>query len=290
MDTLDNENSQKLATNFVCKHCDYICCRRNDFEKHELTAKHQKTIKWITLDNENSQNSQAKFVCECGNKYLYSSGLSKHRKKCIINKPTLVQSIDSNLVVELLKQNQELQKNLIELSKEKTITTNNICNKTFNLNVFLNEDCKDAISINDFVDSINVRVQDLEETGRLGFVEGISKVVIKNLNNLEIHTRPIHCSDYKREILYIKNNNQWIKETDNKDKMKTVIKLVANKNMKQIPEWVKLHPDCFNSSSRSNDKYLQIVSNSMSGGTIEEQERNIQQIIRKLSKEVVILK
>lgn len=288
MDKVDNENSQKLATFYDCKYCDYVCCRKNDFVKHTMTAKHRKTVKWITLDNENSQNSQAKFECVCGNRYLYSSGLSKHKKKCSITKYPLCPSIDTILVVELLKQNQELQKNIIELSKEKTIT--NICNKTFNLNVFLNEECRDAISINDFVDSINVRLQDLEETGRLGFVEGISKVVIKNLNNLEDHTRPIHCTDYKREILYIKDNNQWIKETENKDKMKTVIKLVANKNMKQISEWVKMNPDCFNSDSKQNDKYLQIVSNSMSGGTIEEQERNIQQIIKKLSKEVVIQK
>jgi len=133
-------------------------------------------------------------------------------------------------------------------------------------------------------------VKDLEETGYLGYVEGISKVVIDNLNALTVHKRPIHCSDSKREVIYIKDDEQWTKDTDNKDKMKNVIKKVAHKNMKQIPEWVKTHPECFDSDSKQNDKYLKIVSNSMSGSTEEEQKNNMDKIISKVAKEITINK
>ncbi len=169
-------------------------------------------------------------------------------------------------------------------------TTTNSHNKTFNLQVFLNEECKDAININEFVNSIQIQLQDLEETGQLGYVDGISKVVIKNLNALNVHDRPIHCSDSKREVLYIKDDEHWVKDNDNKDKIKSVIKQIAHKNMKQIPEWVKKYPDCRNSESRQNDKYLKIVSNSMSGSTEEEQRSNMDKIISKVAKEVAILK
>ena len=133
-------------------------------------------------------------------------------------------------------------------------------------------------------------MKDLEETGYLGYVEGISKVVIDNLNALTVHKRPIHCSDSKREVIYIKDDEEWTKDNENKDKMKTVIKKVAHKNMKQIPEWVKTHPECFDSNSKQNDKYLQIVSNSMSGSTEQEQKMNMDKIISKVAKEVIINK
>jgi hypothetical protein len=146
------------------------------------------------------------------------------------------------------------------------------------------------LNINDFIDSIQLQVKDLEETGKLGYVDGISKVVIENLNSLNVHKRPIHCSDSKREVIYIKDDEQWSKDNDNKDKMKNVIRKVANKNMKQIPEWVKIHPECFNSESKQNDKYLKIVSNSMSGSTEQEQKNNMDKIISKVAKEITINK
>jgi len=190
----------------------------------------------------------------------------------------------------LIKENSEMKKMMMEVIKNGTHNTNNSHNKTFNLQFFLNEQCKDAMNISDFVNSIQLQLEDLEETGRLGYVDGISRVVIKNLDDMNTHKRPIHCSDSKREILYIKDNDQWIKDNENKDTMIKMIKQVANKNMRQIPEWVKAHPDCLDSDSKQNDKYLKIVSNSMSGSTKEEQKNNINKIISKVAKEVYINK
>ena len=200
------------------------------------------------------------------------------------NEPT-----DKELMMLLIKENSEMKKMMMEIIKNGTHNTNSH-NKTFNLQFFLNEQCKDAINITDFVNSIQLQLEDLEETGRLGYVDGISRVVIKNLDDMNVHKRPIHCSDSKREILYIKDNNQWVKENENKDTMIKIIKQVANKNIKNISEWVKAHPDCLNSESKQNDKYLKIVSNSMSGSTKEEQQNNINKIISKVAKRVIINK
>jgi hypothetical protein len=171
----------------------------------------------------------------------------------------------------LIKDNSKMKQIMMKVIKNGTHNTNNSDNKMFNLQFFLNEQCKDAINITDFVNSIQLQLENLEETDRLKYIDGISRVVIKNLDNINTHKRPIHCFNSKREILYIKNNDQLIKENDNKDIMIKIIKQVANKNMKKIPEWVKAHPDCLDLDSKQNNKYLRIVSNSMSGSTEEEQ-------------------
>jgi hypothetical protein len=193
---------------------------------------------------------------------------------------------------DLLKQNNELQKSLIELAKEKGPTNNTINsnNKTFNLNVFLNETCKDAINLSDFVNQIQVSISDLEETGKLGYAEGISKVFIKNLNDIDYSNRPIHCSDSKRETLYIKDDNQWFKDDEQKTNLTKAIKQVANKNIKKISEWQQLNPHYSDPESKQNDKYMKIVLNSMSGSTKEESNKNYEKIAKNIAKEVVIEK
>ena len=238
------------------------------------------------------------FTCHCGKSYKERSGLWKHKQKCDFD----VMNIDANtqltpeLVLKLIEQNKELQQTLIE--QNKTIielaqkagsynTTNNNCgNKTFNLQVFLNETCKDAINMTDFVNQIQVSLSELEDTGKLGYAEGISKVFIKNLNEIDYTERPIHCSDSKWETIYIKDDNQWIKDDENKTSLTKAIKQVANKNMKQITEWQKAHPNFNDPESKDNDKYMNIILNSMSGSTKEESEKNYE----KIAKEVVINK
>jgi hypothetical protein len=163
-------------------------------------------------------------------------------------------------------------------------------NKTFNLQFFLNETCKDAMDINDFVNNMKIELDDLENTGRTGYVEGISTILIKNLNKLETHLRPLHCGDYKREVLYIKCNNEWTKETEHKPILTNAIKTIANENIKQISKWTNKYPDCVKSNSTKNDLYLKIVSNSMNGLTKEEGEKNISKIISNIAKKVVIEK
>jgi predicted Rossmann fold nucleotide-binding protein DprA/Smf involved in DNA uptake len=212
---------------------------------------------------------------------------------------------DSNkdeLIITLLKQNADLIKGqqdiFMKLSETNTNSpnhTNNIHNsmnnnKTFNLQFFLNETCKDAMNITEFVNNMKLELDDLENTGRTGYVEGISNIVIKNLNKLEQHLRPLHCGDFKREVLYIKHNNEWTKEGDNKPILTKAIKTIANENIKQISKWKDKYPDCIKSDSKKNDLYLKIVSNSMNGLTKEEGEKNINKIISNVVKKVVIEK
>ena len=180
---------------------------------------------------------------------------------------------------------------IVELAKHNTCNTiNNVnSNNKFNLNVYLNETCKDAINITDFVDSLVVSVKDLEETARLGYSEGISKIFLNGLSNLNTHSRPIHCSDSKREILYIKDQDKWEKD-EGTNKITKAIKIIAHKNIKMIPEWIKQNPDYDDVNSKTNDKYLKIVFNSMSGSTEEEQQKNISKIISNVARETAIVK
>jgi len=312
MDNLEQVIKQKLSKKYKCEKCNYETDRKSNLYNHFLSAKH--------LENNDGQvikQNLKEYVCEfCLKEYQYASGLCKHKKKCKLNdvsKEAEDEPSEKKLIMMLIKENNELKNVMInqtnELKKENTdlknivmecikngihnnSNSNNTINshnsKTFNLQFFLNEQCKDALNISDFVNSIQLQIQDLEETGKLGYVDGISKVVIKNLNQLTTNKRPIHCSDVKREVLYIKDNNEWIKENENKDKIKHAIKQVASKNIKQISEWVKLHPECYNSSSKQNDKYLKIVSNAMSGSTEAEQHTNLNKIVSNVAKEVTI--
>ncbi len=201
----------------------------------------------------------------------------------------------TNLVMSLIQQNKELTQQIVELSKSSSInngtinnTNNSNSHNKFNLNVFLNETCKDAMNMRDFIDSLQITVNDLEETGRLGYASGISRIFINGLRNLGEHYRPIHCSDYKREALYVKNNDEWVKDTEDKEHITLAIKEVANKNIKQIFEWQKMHPDYNDPDSKQNDKYQNILLNAMSGSTNEEANQNYNKIIKALAKEVII--
>ena len=295
MEQMELNFKQKISNDYCCKKCDYYTNRKSNLLNHLNSLKHQNAMCNNTFKQ---QNFIKTYICDiCNKKYQTSSGLWKHKKTCIDNEYIEIEKMvsanneptDKELMMLLIKENSDMKKMMMEIIKNGTHNTNSH-NKTFNLQFFLNEQCKDAINITDFVNSIQLQLEDLEETGRLGYVDGISRVVIKNLDDMNTHKRPIHCSDSKREILYIKDNNQWIKENENKDTMIKIIKQVANKNIKNIPEWVKAHPDCLNSESKQNDKYLKIVSNSMSGSTKEEQQNNINKIISKVAKRVIINK
>jgi len=273
-----------------------------------LTLKHKKKT---FVNQEDKKVPHVDFLCKCGIKYTSRQGLWKHLKICKINKSS--ESSDSiigayeddsdkselkvltELVKDVIKHNQELTNKIIDIcqvgqTQNNTISHSNVHsnNKTFNLQFFLNETCKDAMNISDFVDSIKFKLKDLEHVGEVGFVDGISNVVLDNLTELDTRQRPIHCADQKREILYIKDNNEWVKDDEPNTRMTKVIKQIAHKNMKVIPEWVKNNPDCYDSESKKNDKYLKIVSNSMSGGTETEQKTNISKIISKVAKKVII--
>jgi hypothetical protein len=296
-----NKKSPKISNyNYECIFCDYFTNKINDYDKHLTTAKHER----LTNTNKKSPkvaNNKGDHICDCGKIYKHLSSLCKHKKLCnpitTSEHSQINKEITPELIIEIIKQNKELQQILIEQNKKivdlavnSSSNTNyiNSNNKTFNLQVFLNETCKDAINLTDFINQLQISVSDLEETGKLGYAEGISKLFIKNLNDIDFTERPIHCSDSKREILYIKDDNQWKKDDEQKSHLTKAIKQVANKNIKQINEWQKLHPEYNNPESNQNDKYINIVLNSMSGSTIEEQKSNINKIIRNVAKEVVI--
>ena len=200
----------------------------------------------------------------------------------------------TDVVLDVVKKNNELTNQIIELSSKSNMNisnnTNNINNKTFNLHFFLNEECKNALNITEFVDSIQLQLSDLENTGRVGYVEGISNIFIKNLEDVTTHDRLIHCSDFKREIFYIKDNNEWIKEDELKPTLQKAIKKITNKNINQISLWKKENPDYFDSDSKINDLYLKIMYNSICGSTEEEENKNINKIIKNVAKKVVIKK
>ena len=301
---MTDQKSSKNSLNLSCKKCDFICSKKQGWERHIHTKKHQ-----ILTNTDQKVQKGAEFSCVCGKKYKHKQSLFTHKNICqpIYHEQHVELKIEEKeevkkeepfdkemLIIQLLKQNQELQKSLIDISKNavnfnnNNNNNNNSHNKTFNLQFFLNEECKDALNISEFVSSIKVELEDLETTGRLGYVEGVSRIMNKNLKELDINKRPIHCSDLKRETLYIKNDDQWTKEDDTKPILKKAIKQVANENIKKISEWRQKYPDCTDSESRKNDLYLKIVGNSMSGLTTEEQIKNYEKIISKVVKEAVI--
>jgi hypothetical protein len=301
MATFFSENSEKKEAFFCCKLCDYICSKKQHLKQHNSSKKH-KMRSGNNVEKSVNETINSVFQCCCGKIYRDRSGLWKHSKICKNIKINSDTQLTPELVMKLIEQNQELQQTLVE--QNKTIinlaqkagsynTTNTNCgnnNKTFNLQVFLNETCKDAINLTDFVNQLQVSLADLEETGKLGYAEGISKMFIKNLNDIDYTERPIHCSDSKRETLYIKDNNQWTKDDEQKTSLTKAIKQVANKNIKQISEWQKKYPNFSDPESKQNDKYMKIVLNSMSGSTKEESDKNYEKIAKNISKEVIINK
>jgi hypothetical protein len=302
---MENYPTEKNQQFFNCEVCDYKCSKKSDFNKHLATDKH-KNRKNHTYFGEIS------YDCDCGKKYKHSSTLHAHKKKCDFiqqqqlttkSEPINIKEFFENndpiqIINYLLKENSEFKnmlfeqnKQLIEMAKNANshnTTNSHNNNKTFNLQVFLNETCKDAMNISDFVSSIKVSLEDLERTGEKGYVEGISNIFIKNLNQMEQHLRPMHCSDSKREVLYIKNNNEWIKEKEDKPILVKAIKAVAHENIKLIKTWTEKYPDCMKPTNNKNDSYLRIVSNAMNGLTDEESLTNIQKVVSCISKEVII--
>jgi hypothetical protein len=270
-----------------------------------LTRKHYQAIEKAGKSMISSKIQPQHICFECGKKYKDNSGLWRHKKKCPKSINDIKNQLDNEektqqLVEYLLKENSEFKqlmmeqnKHMVELAKNAGHnTTSNIVNnnQSFNLQFYLNETCKDAMNIMDFVGQLQVGISDLEETGRLGFAEGISKIFINGLKQININDRPIHCSDSKRETLYIKSNNEWNKECEDKLILTNALKHVAHKNMKQIGEWTKGHPEYNDPDSKENDRYLQIVSESMSGSTKEEMTKNYNKIIKNIVKETVIKK
>ena len=315
-----NPKVVKSRRNFGCEICDYKSCRKFDYDKHIQTEKH-KSVSSAIISNQKTTNTF--FTCICGKSYQDNSGLWRHKKKChdklelihnydglanneIIsnssndNDASLV-NISNDTLIELLKQNNEFKELLVEQSKmiidlsskpNTTInnTMNNTINNKFNLNVFLNETCKDAININDFVKSLQITSADFERFGKNGFVEGISNIMLKGLNKLEVCKRPIHCSDLKRETIHLKEDNGWAKETNDGSKLKKVIKQIKHKNIDYTDAWKDENPEYKDFESKVHERYMKIINESMGGYNNEEDEVFYNKIIKNVAKETVIKK
>ena len=289
------KNLPKNPQNFECLDCHYITSNIKDFNKHLLTVKHKNRMNLNNLEQKNPENPKL-FICKkCKKCYKARNSLWYHEQKCILTEPTPKDEssekelIDKDaLIIELLKQNKEL----LEIVKNGTTShSHNITNshnKSFNLQFFLNETCKDAMNIMDFVDSIKLQLSDLERVGELGYVEGISNIIVKNLKELDVTQRPVHSTDKKRETLYIKDENKWEKD-ENKETMHKVIRKVASKNQKLIPKFKEAHPDCIKSISKFSDQYNKIIVESMGGPGDNDFEKE-EKIIKKVSKEVIVEK
>ena len=312
MSTISPQNPQKVQTKFSCIFCNYFTCNKKDYNKHLSTSKHKNNCKISDFQQEIPKNplNPKIFDCVCGKVYKERSGLWKHKLKCdkqedkLLDIETVKQTqkdskfTDKELMLTILKENSELKTMILDVCKTMASSNNNSINnsnnnnnnnnKTFNIQVYLNEDCKDALNLSEFVSSIQLQLHDLEETGRLGYVDGISQIINTKLNDLDATMRPIQCSDVKRETLYIKEENTWFKEDDKKDKIKNAIKQITRKNIQQIPSWVSANPGCTDPQSKENDAYLQIVFNAMSGDSTEEQLNNVNKIVSKVSKGTAI--
>jgi hypothetical protein len=304
MEQNETKKSQKIAKKYYCENCYYYTSNKTDYNKHLTTDKHQNAsnetnMKQNIANIAKSQNDKID-KCICGKLFFSRTSLWRHKKKCqdtfydTNTNANFDPFDDKNLMKQVILQLPELVKSIVDLSKDKGInhshnqTHSHSHNKTFNLQFFLNETCKDAMNISDFVQTIKPQLMDLENTGRLGYVDGITNIILNNLKTLKIHERPLHCSDQKREVIYIKDNNTWTKEHDDKPILTKAIKVIANENIKNIGEWRKEYPDCTDYDSKKNSLYLKIVSNSMSGSSKEESDKNLNKIISNISKEVII--
>ena len=293
---MSTKNTSKNINYFECIKCNFKCCKKGDFNRHILTPKHK-----ISTESTEIHINTSTHICEkCNKNYKDRSGLWRHKQKCsFINEETKtdenvdIDINDKNLILTLIQQNNELQKQMLEVIKNGTNNTNinnsmnNSHNKTFNLQVFLNETCKDAMNIMDFVDSIKIQLSDIESIGELGYVNGMSKLIIKHLNALEENMRPVHCSDPKRDSLYVKDKNVWEKEDPDNKKIKKAIKYISHKNICAVSEWKAKYPDCIYSDSLKSDQYNHIIIESM-GGSGDNDAEKADKIVKKIAKVVTI--
>jgi hypothetical protein len=272
-----------------------------------LTANHLKANNKANIANITKQH-----LCnKCNNIFKHASSLSRHKKTCncktdhetepetkkkhkLYEKEDIVDVLIKenqdfkNIILELVKNNGDLQKQIMEVCKNGASGTNNSYNnnKTFNLQFFLNEQCKDAMNLMEFVDLMTLELSDLENVGELGYVEGISNIIIRKLNELDIYKRPIHCSDAKREIMYVKDHNIWEKENSTYDKIRKAVKHVTYKNSSLLLPWSQKYPNCMNNQHQLNDVYIQLMGQAMGGkGEFVDNENKI---MKKIAKAVVI--
>ena len=297
---LATETGKNMAVKFYCETCDYKCSKKYNWMLHLSTSKHNRDTNSNILATENGKTGIkiAIYACDnCNKEYNDRSGLWRHKKKCYTQTTTIEKEdmSEKELMMMIIKDNSELKNIILEVVKNGTHNNNNNTtttthtnshNKAFNLNFFLNETCKDAMNIMDFVDSIKIQLSDLERVGELGYVEGISNIIINNLKELDITKRPVHCTDKKRETMYVKDQDKWEKDEEQKT-MHKVVRKVACKNQNSLQMFRDAHPDYNKYHSKFSDQYNKLIVESM-GGTGNDDLAKEEKIIKKISKEVIV--
>jgi len=312
-----NPTRDILTNKYTCGICHYSCSKNSDFIKHLNTNKHN-----AHKCSFNAHKTDI-FTCDCGKTYKHVQSYNRHKKICgddahniIGDTPTNVTPVKStplpvddqaqtSLILELVKQNQEFKqmlieqnKTMIEVAKNSQVnhtinnnisnSNNNSNNKTFNLQFFLNETCKDAMNMKDFIKSLELSLPELEKMGELGFAEGMSRVFVNRLNSLDVTKRPIHCSDVKREIIHIKDDNKWERDNANLDRLRKIIKQLTHKNILRVDDWKKANPGCTEYNSRKNDQYLRLNMEAIGPVDEAEEKRDFGKIIRRVAENTAI--
>ena len=292
---MSTNKSPKIPKKYFCEICNHFTCNLKDYNRHLSTQKHFSNTSATLSNTYATQKSHNHICCNCNKEYSDRSGLWRHKKTCFIptiletskSVPTNINLIEKDvLILELLKQNKELLeivKNGTTNNSHNTTTNTNSHNNAFNLNFFLNETCKNAMNITDFIESIKIQLNDLVDVGKLGYVEGISNIIAKNLNALDVTERPVHCTDKKRETFYVKDQGLWEKEDEERKKIKKVIKTVANKNIRLLPQYRAKFPDYNDSDSIHSDEHSKIVIESMISDSNKDEK-----IITNISKVITI--
>ena len=305
---------------FSCTTCDYNTGNKKDYNKHLLTAKHINR----TTRTEKPPKLPNTYNCNCGKIFSARNSLWYHKKKCVdqtnnraispTDTPNIL--IDSHVVIKLLKQNDEfktmmvdqytqlqesnkqnieLQKQLVDAVKNNPNTITNVTNNTtnnnqkFNLNFFLNDTCKDAMSITDFLRNLNVHIDELEYIGNHGYVNGMTKMIMTRLKDMDITKRPIHCTDIKRETMYIKDDAGWSKDTDELTKLRRILSRISMNNYRTVPVWRTAHPDCEVMETRTYEFCYKMMK-AILGDVEEEQIKLDNKIIKTIAKELFVQK
>jgi hypothetical protein len=311
---MPKKNAEKCRI-FLCNNCNFVCSKQSNYDKHVSTLKHK--IRTNTNEYEQKNAEKKSYDCQCGKSYKHASSLWNHKAKCdflqnnsdenhyensnnqlqiAVEKPEITQ-----IILELVRENKELKtmlveqhKTMIELSQKPTITNNsnnthtNSHNKQFNLNFFLNEQCKNAINLSEFVENVKLSLSELENVADMGYVDGVTQIFMNGLKDMDIYTRPLHCTDIKREIMHVRENNIWIKDTPEQAKIKSAIRRVAFRNIQQISEWNNQHPESQILDTADFNRAFQIMRESLGDTCPGGVEKNNEKVARNIIKAVYV--
>jgi hypothetical protein len=312
---MSDKKAQKNAGEYFCNFCNFKCSKYSDYTRHLLTAKHKRMTNDDAKNAVNNDTTNG-YKCDCGKMYRYRQGLHQHKKKCTFSpmKDEEREHIDKDedIVASLVKQNVELQQIIINNSEEQqkrdekhikdiekltkqiselsTITNNTTHNTTnnnkFNLNFFLNTQCKDAMSIQSFMENLAIGSKELEHMGDVGYLNGMIDIFNNTIGNMDVYKRPLHCTDLKREVLYFKQGNEWERDSEDKQHLKKLIKNVETKNYYNLQDWQKDHPGSLQCDTPDNNKYLKIATEALGGADTNKDSMYLTKIMKHIVKEV----